>query len=850
MDCGPASLKALFAGYGQYLSYGRLREACQTDVDGTSIDTLETVAQRLGLQVEQRMMPADLLLLSSSACLPALIVTRLPGGATHFVVLWRAHGSRLQVMDPAAGRVWVQRRQFLQSLYTHQHQVSRADWEEWTQSPAFAASLIERMNALVAPAALWPDRSHQDAALRLVGALRDAGAIASVREAQEVLALCRDSPEQIPAEHWFGRAAAADAEQVCIRGAVLLAASDLRPQAAVEPLSGSLAFVRSEPPPRPWSEVLTAIRSAGYLLPAVAMGAMIFAALSAVFEMLLFLGLLASATHLKLAGQRAGAFGIVVVLLAALLAIEWAGSRGLLHAGRHLEIRLRTRLLLRIPALEDVYFRSRLMSDMAFRAHALHLSRELPQLAGNFVRCAASLLFTAAAISWLYPQSALAVWLAVAATAAVPLIFQPAMVERDLRVRELAGALSRFYLDALLGSRAIQAHGAERTLRSLHAAQLAEWARAGLRQQVVNVGAATVQLAIALAPVIYIVLAQGSLAFGSASLLLLVYWTLTIPTVGQEFAAIVWSLPRVRNTLVRYLELLGAPASAIEAPNAATPSSAPPSPCGPAVSIDEVTIIAGGHTVLDGVSLQIAAGEHVGIVGPSGAGKSALVGLLLGWYTPAQGCVRVDGATLDAAALARLREQTAWIDPQVHLFQATLLDNLRYGSGADTMLDRLESIIDETGLIEVLQKLPQGMRTQLGAGGALVAGGEGQRVRIGRAFAKNAARLAILDEPARGLPRAERAQLLAIARARFAGATLFFVTHDVEDTLGLDRVVVLEGGRIVEQGAPRELHSNLASRYRAMLDQHLDSGRRLWTHSRWRRTRLSHGVLVPADQED
>src|SRR5438034_7375089 len=84
MDCGPAALKALFGGFGLYLSYGRLREACQTDVDGTSIDTLETVAQQLGMDAAQMLTPADLLLLPQSGCLPAIVAVRLPAGGTHF----------------------------------------------------------------------------------------------------------------------------------------------------------------------------------------------------------------------------------------------------------------------------------------------------------------------------------------------------------------------------------------------------------------------------------------------------------------------------------------------------------------------------------------------------------------------------------------------------------------------------------------------------------------------------------------------------------------------------------------------------------------------------------------------
>ena len=106
MDCGPASLKALLEGFGIRASYGRLREACQTDVDGTSIDKLEEAGVQLGLDAAQVMLPADHLFLDEAEALPALLVVRLPNGTTHFVVAWRRHGSWVQVMDPGVGRRW------------------------------------------------------------------------------------------------------------------------------------------------------------------------------------------------------------------------------------------------------------------------------------------------------------------------------------------------------------------------------------------------------------------------------------------------------------------------------------------------------------------------------------------------------------------------------------------------------------------------------------------------------------------------------------------------------------------------------------------------------------------------
>ena len=107
MDCGPAALKCVLEGLGIPVGYGRLREACQTDVDGTSIDTIEDVARALGLDAEQHLVPADHLLMPQSESLPAIAVLTMPSGLNHFVVLYRRLGPLVQVMDPERGRHWV-----------------------------------------------------------------------------------------------------------------------------------------------------------------------------------------------------------------------------------------------------------------------------------------------------------------------------------------------------------------------------------------------------------------------------------------------------------------------------------------------------------------------------------------------------------------------------------------------------------------------------------------------------------------------------------------------------------------------------------------------------------------------
>src|SRR5512147_2539908 len=134
MDCGPAALAALLRGCGVDVSYPRLREACQTDVDGTSIDTLEELARRFGLDAEQVMLPTDFLLDVDNAHLPCVAVVTLPNGLTHFVVIWRSVLGWFEVMDPARGRAWMRRAELESVLYRHELDVDAGDWFEYAKS--------------------------------------------------------------------------------------------------------------------------------------------------------------------------------------------------------------------------------------------------------------------------------------------------------------------------------------------------------------------------------------------------------------------------------------------------------------------------------------------------------------------------------------------------------------------------------------------------------------------------------------------------------------------------------------------------------------------------------------------
>src|SRR4029453_18692728 len=140
-----------------------------------------------------------------------------------------------------------------------------------------------------------------------------------------------------------------------------------------------------------------------------------------------------------------------------------------------------------------------------------------------------------------------------------------------------------------------------------------------------------------------------------------------------------------------------------------------------------------------------------------------------------------------------------------------LLENLLYGSAN---LEGVGPVLDMCGLLPVVAKLPEGLGTPLGEGGALLSAGEAQRVRLARAMLRRDTRLAVLDEPFLGLEQDRRRTLLAHVRQRWEGCTLLYVTHDVSETRAFDRVFVVEKGQFVEHGDTLHSAKTPSTRYR------------------------------------
>ena len=177
------------------------------------------------------------------------------------------------------------------------------------------------------------------------------------------------------------------------------------------------------------------------------------------------------------------------------------------------------------------------------------------------------------------------------------------------------------------------------------------------------------------------------------------------------------------------------------------------------------------------------------------------------------------------------------------------MENLRYGADpADAT--GFGRVVEQADLYDIIAHLPDGLQTRLGEGGGLVSGGEGQRVRLARALLRSGVRLVVLDEAFRSLDRAARRRLLADVRRYWQDATLLCITHDVGETQGFARVVVIEAGQIVEDAPPDVLAAQPESRYRALLDVEAAVRAEFWESTVWRRLWLETGQVREAPRPE
>jgi subfamily B ATP-binding cassette protein MsbA len=202
-------------------------------------------------------------------------------------------------------------------------------------------------------------------------------------------------------------------------------------------------------------------------------------------------------------------------------------------------------------------------------------------------------------------------------------------------------------------------------------------------------------------------------------------------------------------------------------------------------------------------TLDIPPGKTIALVGASGSGKTTTIQLIARFFEPESGRILLDGAPISEVPLAWLRAQIAWVGQQVVLFDDTVAANIAYGR-PDIAEEDLIRAARHAHAMEFIEKLPQGLATRVGANGSQLSGGQRQRIAIARAFLKDAPIL-LLDEATSALDNeSERAVKDALAELR-QNRTVLVVAHRLTTIRDADLIVVMEHGRIVEQGNHTEL---------------------------------------------
>jgi len=381
--------------------------------------------------------------------------------------------------------------------------------------------------------------------------------------------------------------------------------------------------------------------------------------------------------------------------------------------------------------------------------------------------------------------------------------YQRRLTVETKTLRERSSDLGSFFIESLLAMRLIVATGSEhreaqefrrrnsRFLDSLLSMQMMAFLASALPGTVLTASTAIVFLYGGKLVIDNHLTIGGLVAFMAYHLRLLIPVQVMLGTYTNLLTGGV--------ALGRVFELLDIPIDVRESPDAVTRQALRGE-----VVFDRVRFrYAPDVPVLEEISLRIPAGTICAIVGPSGSGKSTLSDLLLRFYDPDSGNVTMDGIDLRVLRMQDLRSNVALVEQTPFLFRATIRENIAYGKPGAT-LDEIRPCARDAAIDDFIQSLPDAYDTIVGERGCTISAGERQRIALARALLRNP-RILILDEPTAALdPRSESIVSRTLA-GTLCGRTVILITHRISLVEISDLAVVLQNGRIVESGNPRQL---------------------------------------------
>ena len=383
--------------------------------------------------------------------------------------------------------------------------------------------------------------------------------------------------------------------------------------------------------------------------------------------------------------------------------------------------------------------------------------------------------------------------------------YQRRLTGQVRQMRERSAELGSFLIETLMGMRLVvtsnaEAHEVSRFrqrnrsfIEVLLAMQLTSYLAGALPGTILTLSTAAVFLYGGKLVI------DGAMSVGALVAFMAYHLRLLAPV--QNLMGLYTSLATARVSLGRVFELLDTPAEVVERPGAVALSE----PRGE-ITFEGVTLRHDRETVvLDEVSFRVPAGSVCAIVGPSGVGKSTIADLMLRLYDPQAGAVRLDRRDLRGLRLADLRRSIALVEQAPFLFNASVGENIAYARPEATR-EEVIAAARAAAIDEFISALPDGYETQVGERGLALSAGERQRIALARALLRDPAVL-VLDEPTAALDPLTEKELSTKLLSLLQGRTAVIITHRLSLVEIADQVVVLEGGRVVQAGAPEQLRA-------------------------------------------